>query len=215
MLSQITSRIGVRDMVVSRWRRAFEADKAKTVASSGVLSDMKMSIKTARAGLTLLLISAISVANANPLIAIQIGSSYMDSYSTSTAFADVLFNKHQIGNSLFSWSPDASIGWIDGRDISRYRQNAYTTLDSIWIASAGARLSYGTPDDWYHSLFFSFQPAIHSGRTQALSSAYEFNSTLGWQGRRFSFQLRHISNGSLHEPNRGETMALVGVSFDP
>ena len=202
-------------MVVSRWRRAFEADKAKTVASSGVHSDMKISIITARASLACILISVISVANADPRIVIQTGTSYMDSYSTQVVFADALLDEHRIGDSLFSWSPDASIGWIDGRDISRYRQNAYSTQDSIWIASAGGRFSYGNATDWYRSLFFSFQPAIHSGRTQALSSAYEFISTLGWQGRRFSFQLRHISNGSLHEPNRGETMALVGVSFSP
>ncbi|MGH8144898.1 MAG: acyloxyacyl hydrolase, partial [Rhodanobacteraceae bacterium] len=41
--------------------------------------------------------------------------------------------------------------------------------------------------------------------------AYEFVSTLGWQARRFSVQIRHISNGSLHEPNCGETMLLLGV----
>jgi hypothetical protein len=29
-----------------------------------------------------------------------------------------------------------------------------------------------------------------------------------------SFQIRHISNGSFHEPNRGETMALVGIGFN-
>ena len=176
---------------------------------------MQMFVKDVRAGLACILMLAMSVAHAGPRIAIQAGSSYMDSYSTPAVFADVLLDEHRIGNSLFSWSPDASIGWIDGRDISRYRLSAYTTRDSIWIASAGVRLSCGAPDDWYRSLFFSFQPAIHGGRTQALSSAYEFISTLGWQGRRFSFQLRHISNGSLHEPNRGETMALVGVAFSP
>jgi hypothetical protein len=64
-------------------------------------------------------------------------------------------------------------------------------------------------------LFFSFQPALHAGRTQALSSVYEFVSTLGWQGRVASIQVRHISNGSLHPPNCGETMVLLGVRLPP
>lgn len=62
--------------------------------------------------------------------------------------------------------------------------------------------------------FLSFQPAVTHGRTQALSSPCEFITTLGWQGRRFSFQIRHVSNASLHQPNRGETMALLGAGFD-
>ncbi len=58
--------------------------------------------------------------------------------------------------------------------------------------------------------FGSFQPAFNMGRSHALSSAYD----LGWQGRRFSFHLRHISNAGLHDPNRGETMALIGSGFE-
>jgi hypothetical protein len=145
---------------------------------------------------------------------IQGGRSYMDSYAVDTAFVEGVFDEHRIGNSRFSWSPDVSLGWIDGRGISRYDGNRYSTRDQIWLLAGGARIHYGDPGDWYRSLFFSFQPALHTGRTQALSSPYEFVSTLGWQGRRFSVQIRHISNGNLHSPNRGETMALLGVGFD-
>jgi hypothetical protein len=49
--------------------------------------------------------------------------------------------------------------------------------------------------------------------TSGLSGPLEFASTFGWQGKHFSLQLRHISNAGLHEPNRGETMALAGLSF--
>lgn len=145
---------------------------------------------------------------------IQGGRSYMDSYASNTVFVEGIFDEHRIGDSRFSWSPDVSAGWINGRDVARYRNSRYTTADDIWLVAGGARVRYGDAGDWYHRLFFSFQPALHSGRTQALSSAYEFVSTLGWQGRRFSLQLRHISNGALHDPNRGETMALVGVAFN-
>jgi hypothetical protein len=145
---------------------------------------------------------------------IQGGRSYMDSSAVDTAFVEGVFDEHRIGDSRLSWSPDASLGWIDGRGIARYDGNRYSTRDQVWLMAGGVRIHYGDPGDWYRSLFFSFQPALHTGRTQALSSPYEFVSTLGWQGRRFSVQIRHISNGDLHSPNRGETMALLGIGFN-
>lgn len=144
---------------------------------------------------------------------IQAGPSYMDSNSTTAVFVEGVFNEQRIGSSRFIWSPDLSLGWIDGRDVQHFRRDRYTTKDSIGLIAGGVRIHYGDAGDWYRHLFFSFQPVLHSGRTQALSSAYEFASTIGWQGKHFSLQIRHISNGWLHEPNRGETMALVGVAF--
>ena len=94
------------------------------------------------------------------------------------------------------------------------RDSHPTTRPDVWLLAGGVRLQYGQAGDWYRHLFVSFQPAVTSGRTQALSTAYEFVSSLGWQGRHLSLQIRHISNASLHQPNRGETMALVGVGFD-
>lgn len=145
---------------------------------------------------------------------LQAGRSYMDHAGATTVFAEDVFPDRSIGSTRFNWSPEISAGWIDGRDLQRYRQSRYTTTDAIWLVAGGVHLSYGEESDWFHSLFFSFQPALHSGRTQALSSAYEFVSSFGWRGEHFSFQLRHISNGSLHEPNRGETMAVVGIRLD-
>ena len=145
---------------------------------------------------------------------IQGGRSYMDRHGTNAAFVEAVFDEHRIGTTRFSWSPDVSLGWIDGRDIARYRGNRYGTRDSIRLVAAGARFHYGDASDWYRSVFFSFQPALQDGRTMALSGSLEFVSTLGWQGKHFSVQLRHISDGGLRDPNRGETMALVGVGFD-
>ncbi|MEY2151005.1 acyloxyacyl hydrolase [Rhodanobacter sp. 115] len=163
--------------------------------------------------LALLALPALPAAAATR-IEVQAGRSYMDGYGSNAAFLEGVFGEHRIGSTRLTWSPDVSVGWINGRDVSRYRNSRYTTSDSVWLAAAGARFHYGDADAWYRPLFFSFQPAYHSGRTQALSSGYEFVSTLGWQGKHWSFQLRHISNGSMHEPNRGETMALVGLAFN-
>lgn len=74
---------------------------------------------------------------------------------------------------------------------THFRDDHYTTRDHIWMLSAGLRFQYGAPNAWYRPLFFSFQPSLHTGRTQGLSSSYEFTSTLGWQGEHWMFALRH------------------------
>lgn len=147
-------------------------------------------------------------------VEIQAGRSYMDSDATNALFVEGAFDARRIGESRWSWSPVVSLGWIEGRDIARFRESRYGTQQDAWLLAAGARIQYGEAGDWYRHLSLGFQPAYNSARTQALSSPYEFVSTLGWQGRRFSVQLRHVSNGNLHDPNRGETMALVGVRFE-
>jgi hypothetical protein len=144
---------------------------------------------------------------------VQGGRSYMDRYATNTAFVEAVFASRRIGDSRFSWAPDVSAGWIGGRQVARYDDSRYRTRDDVWLLAAGARFQYGDAMDG-RGLFLSVQPALQRGRTQALSGGYEFVSTLGWQGRRFSVQIRHVSNAGLHEPNRGETMALLGVGFD-
>ena len=143
----------------------------------------------------------------------QAGRSYMGSDATNALFVEGVFDPRHLGDSHWSWSPDALLGWIHGREIARFRAGRYTTQQDAWLLAAGARFHYGDVNHWYRHLFLSFQPAYNSARTQALSSPYEFVSTLGWQGRRFSVQLRHVSNARLHQPNRGETMALAGFAF--
>jgi Lipid A 3-O-deacylase (PagL). len=147
-------------------------------------------------------------------VELQAGRSYMDSRAANAVFVESVFAAHPLGDTGIRWAPDLSLGWINGRDIAHYRHARYGTRDDIWLAAGGVRLSAGGPGDWYSHFFYGFQVALHSGRTQALSSTYEFVNTVGWQWRHLSFQVRHISNGKLHEPNRGETMALVGVGFE-
>lgn len=145
-------------------------------------------------------------------IEVQGGRSYMDSHGTDAFFVESVFDAHPMGNSRFTWSPDVSLGWINGRDNAELRKyERPSTKDTVWLLAGGARLHYGDESNWYHPLFFSFQVAGQTGRTQALSSAYEFVSTLGWEWKYLSLQVRHISNGSFQQPNRGETMALVGL----
>lgn len=167
-----------------------------------------------RLPLLVLALSPLPVLAQTAHLQVQGGRSYMDGYGATAVFVEAVFDDHAIGDSRWSLAPDVSLGWIDGRDIARFRDNRYPTREQAWLLAAGARLQYRKADGALSHWFFSFQPALNSARTQALSTPYEFVSTLGWQGRRFSFQIRHISNARLHRPNRGETMALVGVGFD-
>ena len=147
-------------------------------------------------------------------VEVQGGRSYMDDIGSSTVFVEGVLDERRLGNTSVTWSPDVSLGWIAGRDIARFRHSRYDPRKSVALVAGGARFHYGHEDAWYRPLFFSFQAALVSRRTFALSTPYEFVSTLGWQGQHVSFQIRHISNGDLHKPNRGETMALIGLGFD-
>lgn len=161
-----------------------------------------------------MLFASVALPAAAAHLEVQGGRSYMDTHGANAAFIEATFAQHPIGSSRFDWSPDLSAGWIDGRDVARYRNSPYDTRQSVALVAAGARFHYGAPEAWYRPLFFSFQLAGTNHTTQALSSHYQFVSTLGWQGEHLSFQIRHVSNGGIHDPNRGETMALVGVGFD-
>jgi hypothetical protein len=90
----------------------------------------------------------------------------------------------------------------------------YGTPPSVALVAAGARLRTTDESAWYHPVFFSFQVAGTNHTTQALSTHYQFVSTLGLQFDHVTVGVRHISNGSTHKPNRGETMAVVGLGFD-
>jgi hypothetical protein len=165
------------------------------------------------AALSLAAVAAPAVAQTH--LEVQGGRSYMDSHGTDAFFLEAVLDPHAMGQSRFTWSPDFSIGYIKGRDVGEYRDSHPGVTSNVWVGAAGARFHYGSEGDWYRPFFFSFQLAgTAGGHTQALSSSYEFVSTLGWQYKNVSLQLRHISNGSFKEPNRGETMALIGIGFD-
>jgi hypothetical protein len=144
---------------------------------------------------------------------IQAGPSYMNNSSTTALFVERVGAARPLSGS-FAWAPDVSLGYLAGRSTpSRYGLMRPGLSDDVVLGALGVRIQMThTPSVWSH-FFFSFQAAAHTGRTQALSSVYEFVSTAGWTSRRISVQVRHISNGSLHEPNRGETMLLVGLAF--
>ena len=122
--------------------------------------------------------------------------------SAPAAFAQVAGTPPDDGNS--HWRPAASVGWIGSRKVTGEDFD-----HDVFLAAAGAR--YGRRE----GLFFSEQIAATSARTDALSSRFEFVTSLGWQHGRFIAVLRHISNANILGGGRnlGETMVLVGVRF--
>ena len=101
------------------------------------------------------------------------------------------------------WSPAFSLGHFG----ARHNVGTVRLDNAVWVGAAGARLYL------WHDLFFGFQGATTKGKTDALSTPYEFVSSLGWQGDHWQIMMRHISNGEFHKPNHGETMMLVGLAF--
>ena len=112
-----------------------------------------------------------------------------------------------LGKHLLTWAPDAELGWIGPLPVTAHNVHESMT-HPVWMAMGGARVS-----GFWRQAFFGFDVALTKNRTGALSSPYEFVSTLGWQGTHYVLALRHISNADLHEPNLGETMMLVGFRF--
>jgi hypothetical protein len=191
-----------------RLQKTVETNRMSTTGTP----TMHSSIHSLLATLVLLIaVQAQPVRAAN--IDVEAGRSYSNSHGTAAVFVEGVFDAKTIGSSNFSWEPDVSLGWLDGRNLYNHRIESENTRDNAFLLGAGARFHYGQPGDWYRQLFFSFQPTYNTGRTPGLSSPLEFASTLGWQWKRFSIRIRHISNAGIHEPNRGETMALAGISF--
>lgn len=121
-------------------------------------------------------------------------------YLTPAAFVDGHGRSRRTGR--LTWQPAASLGWVDGRDRAR--------LDNdVLVLGAGARLV-----DWWRKAFVGFQIAYAHDTNDALSSHGQFISSIGWQGDRVVWTLRHISNGKVFSgPNLGETMLLAGLRF--
>lgn len=163
-----------------------------------------------RSAAALVLIGLSASAFADTRIEINGGRSYSDGYWTNTAWVEGIWGEHNFGNSQFTWAPAAGLGFVNGRDISKYGNKVD---DDVWLLAGGVRLRYGGEGEWYHHLFWTSQIAAQSGRTLALSSGGEFVNAVGWSGDHWQFQVRHVSNAGIKGSNRGETMALVGFAF--
>lgn len=122
--------------------------------------------------------------------------------TTSAIFASV-YGESAFDNSMHI-EPIASLGWVQARNDGKlYNQ-------SVLLVGGGVR--FITADGHW---FISEQLAATNGRTNPLSSAFEFMTSVGWQYKNFVIKLRHISNGFLvgGGENEGETMLLIGMRW--
>lgn len=95
-----------------------------------------------------------------------------------------------------------SVGVVVGKGTSQDQVNR-----TVGVVAGGARWNFRSP--W----FFQFEVGAVTGHTQALSSTWQFVSSLGWHHGPAVVQIRHISNGGTQGRNAGETMLLFGWSF--
>lgn len=122
---------------------------------------------------------------------------------TGAIFAQLFGDAPEDGRIHFE--PIGSLGWFDARNTSREHMD-----HDVFIASGGVRIVAAN-----HHWFVGEQIGATSGRTDALSSRFEFMTSIGCQIDRFVIQLQHVSNGHLLGGGRnlGETMLLAGVRW--
>jgi hypothetical protein len=135
---------------------------------------------------------------------ITAGPSVTSSERATTAVFASAFGERPDDNRIH-FEPVGTLGWIDSRSTRK------DNLDhEVFVAGGGLRILAAN-----HHWFVSEQLATTSTRTDALSSRFEFMTSVGWQHGHFIVMLRHISNAHLlgGGKNLGETMLLGGVKF--
>lgn len=151
--------------------------------------------------IVILALAALCCGTAEARVELSLGRSRTPHHGwTDVEFLEWVGDPRQIGR--FAWAPAFGLGRFNARDTSADRLNHV-----VWVGAGGGRLYL------WRRAFFGFQVAATHGKTDALSSTYEFVSSLGLQGRHWQIVIRHISNGSLHKPNHGETMLMAGIAF--
>ena len=103
-----------------------------------------------------------------------------------------------------SIEPVVSIGYVQGRD-------DVGNKDDVWLAGGGAR--WRLNNERWNPLFVETLVYGTHGSTNALSGNLQFGTAIGWSWEHVDVMVRHISNARIKEPNDGETMLLVGVTF--
>lgn len=131
------------------------------------------------------------------------GPSATSAERTTTAVFASAFGTRPDDNRIH-FEPIGTLGWVDSRSSSR-------NLDhQVFLAGGGVRILAAN-----HHWFVSEQITAISARTDALSSRFEFMTSVGWEHGHFIALLRHISNAHLlgGGENLGETMLLAGVRW--
>ena len=122
--------------------------------------------------------------------------------TTGAIFASAFGTGADDGRAHFE--PIGTLGWVGARNTRTDDLN-----HDVLLAGGGVLLV--TPGRHW---FISEQLAATSGRTDALSSRFEFMTSAGWQHGHFIVMLRHISNAHIFRgKNLGETMLLAGLRW--
>lgn len=123
--------------------------------------------------------------------------------TTAALFASV--SAEPPADEQIHFEPIGTVGWIAAHHTSRENLHHEAAL-------AGVGMQVVAPDRRW---FASEQVAATTTRTDALSSRFQFMTSVGWRDGHFVMMLRHISNGHLVGGGRnlGETMLLAGIRW--
>mgnify|MGYP001125759239 CR=1 FL=1 len=154
------------------------------------------------------LLAASSLAACAPALAagfdITAGPSITSSQRMTGAVFASAFGDRPADNRIHI-EPIGTLGWVNSRNTRADDLN-----HQVFLVAGGARVVAAN-----HHWCFSEQLAATSTRTDALSSRFEFMTSIGWEDGHFIVMLRHVSNAHLlgGGKNLGETMLLAGVRF--
>lgn len=136
---------------------------------------------------------------------IQAGPSQSQDHSTAAVFYQAI-GKARDPEGKWTWRPVGTLGFVEGRDLPGNR-------DDVWLAGGGVRFQRIRADGRVSPLFVETQALLSEGNTNALTGQLQFGTAVGWSGERWEVLVRHLSNAGIDEPNRGETMLLMGYTF--
>lgn len=96
---------------------------------------------------------------------------------------------------------EIAVGYIADRD------DFATAEEVFWIAGSRRFVFHR----WFASAGLAATTADE--RNEILSGTWQFYTGFGWQGERWTFSLRHLSNAGLKGRNRGETFLVAAYAF--
>jgi len=121
-------------------------------------------------------------------------------------FFDEVEGEHSFGG-VMSWLTDEPQPWEVAVGYIADRKDFTADEDVFWVAGS-RRLVFRR---WFASAGVALTTADDDN--EILSGTFQFYTGFGWQGEKWTFSFRHLSNAGTNGRNRGETFLVVAYAF--
>lgn len=143
------------------------------------------------------LLALLALMSATPALArTEAGLGFFDEVEGERSFGGVL-----------SFLTDGPHPWEVAVGYIVERPDIESDEDVLWVAGS-RRVMFGR---WFGSAGVALATADDDN--EILSGTFQFYTGLGWQGEKWTFSLRHLSNAGIDGRNRGETFLVVAYAF--